>query len=57
MVGRIPIFKTMALSKILYIATLKAPSKLILDELALMVTAVTKNKTLDSHWRLFRGRI
>ena len=31
--GKILIFKTMALSKILYIATMKAPSKLILDEL------------------------
>ena len=31
--GKILIFKTMALSKILYIATMKVPSKLILDEL------------------------
>ena len=31
--GKILIFKTMALSKILYIATMKVPSELILDEL------------------------
>ena len=30
--GKILIFKTVALSKILYIATTKVPSKLILDE-------------------------
>ena len=31
--GKFLIFKTMVLSKILYIATMKVPSKLILDEL------------------------
>ena len=31
--GKILIFKTMVLSKILYIATMKVPSKLIIDEL------------------------
>ena len=36
LVGKILIFKTMALSKILYIATMKVPSKLILDELDLI---------------------
>ena len=34
--GKISIFKTMALSKIIYIATMKVASKIILDELDLI---------------------
>ena len=42
--GKILIFKIMALSKILYITTMKVPSKLILDELDL----IQKEFILDS---------
>ena len=55
--GKIFIFKTMALSKILYIATMKVPSKRILGELDVIQKRIylgqhtTKNQTLDH--RLF----
>ena len=36
LVGKILIFKTMALSKIIYIATIKVPFKVIMDEFDLI---------------------
>ena len=54
--------QTIALSKILYTATMKVPSKLILGELDLIQKefiwdSKRPKKKLDSYRRLFRGRI
>ena len=57
--GKILILKTMTPSTILYIATMKVTSKLILDELDVIQKEFIwdskrpKIKTLDSHRRLF----